>query len=263
MRQNKLRVLWNAGRPALGGWCALSDSFSAEIMASSGFDWICVDTQHGLVDFQQAVQMLQAISTTDAVPLVRVPANDAPTIGRVLDAGARGVIVPMVNSPSDAVAAASACRYPPAGVRSFGPIRAAFYAGVDYYEHSNADVVCVVMVETRQAVEAVEQIAAVEGIDAILIGPADLSITLGLPPGADTKNPQFVSAVAHVLAACRAHNVHAGIAATAVNAAEWISEGFSFVGIANDALLLSAAARTAVDTARGGPKMTDKVPSIR
>ena len=184
MRPNGLREAWAEDRAALGGWLTIPSGFSAEIMAHAGFDWVCVDTQHGVIDYQQMVGMLQAVSSTPVTPLVRVPWNEPGIIGKTLDAGARGVIIPMVNSVEEAEQAVRACRYAPAGARSYGPLRATYYAGSDYYEHANDDVLCIVMIETRDAVARVDEILSVPGIDAVYIGPADLSITLGLPPPA-------------------------------------------------------------------------------
>jgi len=258
MRANRVRDLWRRGQPALGGWCNLPDSFSPEIVASTGVDWVCVDMQHGLIDYQLAVQMLQAISVTEALPLVRVPGNDTPLIGKCLDAGARGVIVPMVNSAAEADRAAASCRYHPAGVRSFGPVRARYYLGADYYAHANDDVLCIPMVETRQAVDVVEEIAAVEGVDGIFVGPADLSITLGLSPTADSSAPDLTDALRRIVQACRAYDVAPGIAGKAALARKRIEQGFTFVEVVNDAGLLQSAAVSAMESVRprgllGGP----------
>src|ERR1700688_1966722 len=121
MRANRIRQMWSEGKTAIGGWLSLPSSFSAEVMAQQGFDWLCVDMQHGIIDYQVAVTMLQAISTTETVPIVRVPWNDAWQIMKALDAGAYGVIVPLINTRADAEAAVAACRYPPTGMRSSGP----------------------------------------------------------------------------------------------------------------------------------------------
>jgi 4-hydroxy-2-oxoheptanedioate aldolase len=139
VRENRLREVWE-DEAALGGWLMLPCGFSAEIMAHGGFDWVCIDMQHGLIGEPQMVEMLQAISSTDVTPLVRVPRNEAGAIGKALDAGAWGVIVPMVNSAEEAAAAVEACRYAPVGIRSYGPVRANYYAGFDYFSRANRDV---------------------------------------------------------------------------------------------------------------------------
>lgn len=228
----------------------LPDSFSAEIIAGSGVDWVCVDMQHGLIDYQQALHMLQAVSTTKAVPLIRVPTNEPGIIGKCLDAGARGVIVPMVNTAEEAALAVAACRYAPEGERSFGPLRATYYAGFDYFAGANDDVLCIPMVETRQAVDNVDDIVAVPGVDAVYVGPADLSITLGLDPAGDSSAAEFTDALDRIVSACKGQDVHAGIAGNATLAPKRLEQGFTFVEVANDAALLGVAAMTAVGTVR-------------
>ena len=155
----------------------------AEAVAGCDFDYCCVDMQHGLADYPAMVRMLQAISTTECTPVVRVPWNEPGIIGRVLDAGAMGVVIPMVNSVAEAHAAVAACRYHPDGARSFGPLRASLYGGPDYFTHANREVACIPMIETREAIGCLEQILEVTGIDAVYVGPADLAVTYGLPPG--------------------------------------------------------------------------------
>src|SRR5688500_15797495 len=140
MRENRLRTLWKAGQPAVNGWLAIPNGFSAETMAHQGWDSLTIDLQHGVVDYQAMVQMLQAISTTETVPVVRVPWLEPGIIMKALDAGAYGVIVPIVNTAAEAEAAVSACRYPPRGIRSHGPIRAALYGGRDYIARADEEV---------------------------------------------------------------------------------------------------------------------------
>src|SRR5207249_1082083 len=153
MRENRLKRMWEAGRSAVGGWLTVPSSFSAELMAQAGFDWLCVDMQHGVIDYQVAVTMLQAISTTETVPIVRVLWNEPGMIMKALDAGAYGVVVPIVNTAAEAEVAVSACRYPPRGIRSHGPIRAALYGGRDYLARADEEVLCIVQVETKESVE--------------------------------------------------------------------------------------------------------------
>lgn len=253
MRENSLRFIWSEGNAALGGWLTVPSSFSAEIMAHMGFDWVCVDMQHGMIDELRMIEMLQGISSSDTIPLVRVPRNEPGIIGKCLDAGAWGVIVPMVNSPEEAAAAVAACRYAPVGIRSFGPLRANYYAGFDYYSRANREVCCIVMVETKEAVEKVDEIASVPGVDAIYIGPADLSITLGLRPGPDNPDAAFTVALERVLAACERHGVIPGIAGNADTATKRIEQGFKFVEVASDAGLLALGAGRALSQVRQAP----------
>jgi 4-hydroxy-2-oxoheptanedioate aldolase len=250
MRSNTLKAIWAECRPALGGWLTVPSGFSAEIMASCGFDWVCVDRQHGLIGEAQMVEMLQGISSTDTIPLVRVPRNDEGVIGKALDAGAWGVIVPMVNSPEEAAAAVAACRYAPVGIRSFGPLRANYYAGFDYYTRANSEVLCIVMVETKRAIERVDEIVSVPGVDAVYVGPADLSITLGLPPAPDHTEEIFDDALSRILSSCQRHGVVPGIAGNAHTAVKRIEQGFRFVEVASDAGLLGVGAATAVNNVR-------------
>ena len=246
MRSNGLREAWADGRAALGAWLTIASGFSAEIMAHAGFDWVCVDMQHGVIDYQQMVTMLQAVSSTAVTPLVRVPWNEQGIIGKTLDAGARGVIIPMVNTTEEAERAVSACRYAPDGTRSYGPLRANYYAGFDYYEHANDDVLCIVMIETREAVARVDEILSVPGIDAVYVGPADLSITLGLPPAPDQDAASFTDALARILDACRSHGVVPGIAGNQKTAPKRIEQGFKLVEVASDARLLGVGAGDAL-----------------
>jgi 4-hydroxy-2-oxoheptanedioate aldolase len=250
MRENSLRAVWAQRGVALGGWLTLPSAMSAEIMANAGFDWVCVDMQHGMIGFADMVRMLQGISSTDTVPLVRVPRNEPGIIGRSLDAGAWGVVVPMVNSREEAEAAVAACRYAPMGIRSYGPLRANYYAGFDYFSRANREVTCIVMIETKQAVDDVEAIVSVPGVDVVYIGPADLGVTLGLPPAPDHPEASFTEALDRVLEACRRHNVVPGIAGNANTAVKRVEQGFQLVEVASDAGLLALGAGNALQQVR-------------
>lgn len=234
MRENAMRKLWQEDRPALGGWLSIPSAFSAEAMAHHGLDWLCIDMQHGLIDYETALAMLQAISTTSTTPIVRVPWNDQAIIMKMLDAGAYGVIVPMVNNRADAEAAAAACRYPPQGIRSFGPLRAVYYAGFDYFVYANRELCCIPQIETAEAVENLDDILSVPGVDAVYIGPMDLSISLGLPPQMDSEVPAYAEARQRILEACRRHNVAPGINSTTLSAPKRIAEGFRLVLVTSD-----------------------------
>jgi len=184
----------------VNGWLAIPNVFSAETMAHAGWDSLTIDMQHGIVDYQAAVAMLTAISTTDTMPLVRVPWLDPGIIMKMLDAGAWGVICPMVNTREDAERLVAAVRYPPRGTRSFGPIRALLYAGADYPVHANDSVIALAMIETRQALDNLDAILSVEGLDAVYIGPADLSLALGCTPRFDQDEKPVVEAIDLILA---------------------------------------------------------------
>jgi 4-hydroxy-2-oxoheptanedioate aldolase len=257
MRENAMKRLWQEDRPALGGWLAIPSAFSAEVMAHQGLDWLCIDMQHGLIDYETALAMLQAISTTATTPVVRVPWNDQAIIMKMLDAGAYGVIVPLVNSRADAESAVAACRYPPQGIRSFGPIRAVYYAGFDYFAYANREVCCIPQIETATAVENLDEILSVPGVDAVYIGPMDLSISLGLPPQMDSEVPAYAEARQRILEACRRHNVVAGINSSTLTAPKRIAEGFRFVLVTTDFGALTRAVAEDVRSVRqaepGGP----------
>lgn len=250
MRENTAKSKWAAGEVTHGAWLSIPSSFSAEVMAHQGFDWICIDMQHGVVDYQVAVTMLQAIGTTDTIPFVRVPWNEFGIIGKVLDAGAMGVIIPMVNSVAEAKAAVAACRYFPDGSRSFGPTRAGFYAGSDYFGGANREIACIPMIETKQAVEGIDDILSVPGIDAVYVGPADLSITLGLPPGMDNGGA-FEEARVAIAEACKRHGVVAGIHANAKLAEKHAAAGYQMITISSDAGSLAAGSSRDLREARG------------
>jgi len=251
MRDNRLKGLWTAGQPALGGWLTVPSSISAEIFAHAGFDWVCVDTQHGIIGYQESVTMLQAISATDAVPIVRVPWNEPGIIMKTLDAGAYGVIIPMVNTRAQAEAAVAACRYAPQGVRSYGPARATLYAGRDYFSKANETVLCICMIETREAIANLDGILSVPGIDAVYVGPSDLSVSLGLPPGYDNPAPEFADAIDKLLTACERHSVVPGVHAGLPEVArKRIEQGFRFVEMCDDAGSLARGAAGALGQLR-------------
>jgi 4-hydroxy-2-oxoheptanedioate aldolase len=252
MRTNTALERWRAGEPAYGAWLSIANSLSAEVIANQRYDWVTIDMQHGAIDYPDAVHMLQAISTTAATPFVRVPWNDFGVIGKMLDAGAMGVIIPMVNSVQEARLAVSACRYFPDGARSFGPIRAGLYAGPDYYAHANQEIACIPMIETRQAYQQIDDILAVPGITAVYVGPADMSITLGLAPRMDNGG-EFEEIRLGVAAACARHGVIAGIHGNAPLAAKHAAAGYKMITITSDMALLAAGAAADLRLVRGQP----------
>jgi 4-hydroxy-2-oxoheptanedioate aldolase len=210
MRENTVKSAWKAGKATVGAWLSIPHSYSAELMAHQGFDWLCIDMQHGVIDYADAVAMLTAISTTDTIPFVRVPWNDPAIIMKVLDAGAYGVVVPLINTRADAEAAVAACRYPPLGIRSNGANRGMLYGGMDYVANANDHICCIPMIETKQAIENLDDILSVPGVDGAYIGPSDLSFALGLPPRMDNEDPLHVETVDKILDACKRHGVAAG-----------------------------------------------------
>ena len=211
MRANNLRGIWSDGGTVYNGWLMIPSTVSAEMMARQGWDSITIDMQHGLIDYVDALPMLQAISITDAVPIVRVPSLEAGIIGKMLDAGAYAIICPMVNTRAQAEYFVRSCRYAPDGHRSMGPVRATMYAGPDYGLKANETVVSMAMIETGEAVENIEEILSVPGLDAIFVGPSDLSVSLGHAPGFDPRYPKVRDAIVRIAEAARRHDVPAGI----------------------------------------------------
>src|SRR5262249_52683596 len=179
VRKNTVREIWARGEAVVNGWLSIPSGFSAEVMAHQGFDSLTVDMQHGVVDYQTGVSMLQGISTTALIPFARLPSNHPPRLITLLDAGAYGVICPMVNTREQAEALVQACKYPPRGFRSWGPVRASLYMGTDYGDHANDDVIVMPMIETAEALKNLDDILSVPGVDAIYVGPSDLSLALG------------------------------------------------------------------------------------
>lgn len=175
------------------------NNWTAELMAHAGFDSITLDMQHGLIDLATAISMLQAISTTDCLPLVRAQWNSPAHLMQMLDAGAQGIICPMIYTARDAERFVAACRYPPAGIRSFGPIRAQLYGGKDYFKTANDSILKFAMIETKEAYENLEAIAAVEGLSGIYVGPFDLSVSMELNKKADFKSEALLGILERVL----------------------------------------------------------------
>lgn len=251
MRTNRLRTLWQNDQAAINGWLAIPNSFSAETMAHQGWDTLTIDMQHGVIDYAQMVTMLQAISTTPTVPVVRVPWLEPGIIMKSLDAGAYGVICPMVNTREDAQKLVAYSNYAPKGTRSFGPVRALLYGGPDYPQHANDTVVAFAMIETAQALDNLDSILSVEGLEAIYIGPSDLSLSLGCRPVFDDVDPKAAEAIDHIIERCKAHGVQAGIHNGRPDVATArIAKGYRFVTIGSDARLMAAGSQEVLGAMR-------------
>jgi 4-hydroxy-2-oxoheptanedioate aldolase len=253
MRENRIRTIWKAGEAVVNGWLAIPNAFSAETMAHQGWDSLTIDLQHGVVDYQAAVNMLTAISTTDTVPVVRVPWLDSGILMKILDAGAYAVICPMVNTREDAEKLVAATHYQPRGTRSFGPVRALLYGGADYPQHANDTIVVFAMIETRQALDNLDDILSVKGLDAVYVGPSDLSLALGCRPTFDDVDKPVAEAIDHILAKAREHGLVAGIHnGTPEAALKRIEKGFQFVTVSSDARLMAAGAQQVIARMGGG-----------
>ncbi len=251
MRTNTIRTRWQAGEAVLTAWLSIPSAFSAELLAHAGFDCLTIDTQHGLIDTAAAIAMLQAISTTACIPLARVAWNEPGAIMKLLDAGAYGIICPMIGSAQEAAAFVAACRYPPEGIRSYGPKRAMLYAGDDYAEQANSTILAIPMIETADGLANVDAIAAVPGVDALYVGPADLSLALGRTQRIDQSDPVMLDALESVLAAARRHGKVAGLhTGSAAYARRMIDLGFQFVTVQTDAAFLETEARRVVQAVK-------------
>lgn len=245
MRPNLVKEKWRKGQAAIGGWCSIPATTTAEVMAQQGFDWLCIDTQHGLIDYTNALPMLTAISTSaTTMPFVRVPWSEPSIIMKYLDAGAYGLIVPMIETKADAERVVWAARYAPLGQRSVGPARAVVYAGNDYLDHANDEIAIAVMIETPKALDNLDEIASVEGIDALYIGPADLSQSLGLGPRYNADNPKHAEAVTRVREVAEKHGKVPGIHTSgSALTNRYIQEGFKMILLTADAAGVALNAR--------------------
>jgi 4-hydroxy-2-oxoheptanedioate aldolase len=253
LRENKVRTIFKNGGYVVNGWLGIPSSASAEGMARSGWDSLVVDLQHGLVDYTDAVPMLQAISQTDATPMARVPWNMPDIIMKLLDAGAYGIVCPMINTPAECEEFIQNCRYAPRGRRSFGPIRAVQYAGADYWKYANETVLTFAMIETQQALDNLDAILKTDSLDAIYVGPSDLGLSLGFQPMADPKEPKVMEAIKYIVDIAKKHKIPAGIhCGQPAWAREMIALGYQLVTLQNDNTLLMGAARAAIAATREG-----------
>jgi len=251
MRPNLTKAKFLAGEPIINAWLSIPSSYAAEVVASQGFDSVTVDLQHGMMGFESAIGMLQAISITSATPMVRCPSNNAAEIMRLLDGGAYGVICPSIDTPAMARDFVAACRYPATGLRSFGPARGALYGGADYVDHANDTVLTIAMIESMEALENLDAILDTPGLDGIYIGPNDLALRLGVKPG-HMDDPLMQSTVATILTAACKRNLLAGIFCADGDAARArLDEGFHLVTPGNDANALAVASTSRLMAARG------------
>ena len=248
MRKNKLKEFFKQNKSVINGWLQIPSSFSAEVMAHQGWDSLTIDMQHGVIDYPNALQMLQAISSTDTIPMARVNWNEPGQIMKILDAGAYGVICPMVSNREQAEKFVQACLYPPKGYRSFGPIRGLIYGGSDYANHANDEILKLAMIETSEALQKLDEIMSTPGLDGIYIGPADLSLAIGQKPGFDNPegSPTYEQ-ITNILKHAKKNNLVAGIHnATPEYAQKMIDIGFQLVTIGSDQRYMSAGAKSSV-----------------
>ena len=246
--------MWAEGQPSFGGWLTIPSTASAEATARVGFDYVCADNQHGALDYQMTMSMMQGILLGGSRPIARVPWNEPGILGKMLDAGAEGVVVPMVNTVAEAEAVVRACRYPPdrsallrarVGWPSYRRLRS-------HGEH--VSIAVIPMIETAQAVQNIDDILAVPGIDAIYVGPADLSVSLGLPPGNNDDRAEFTDALLTIVAACRRANVVPGIHASGALTERRLQQGFQMITVSADLLSMRTRMGDELAQARGAER---------
>jgi 4-hydroxy-2-oxoheptanedioate aldolase len=238
MRKNKIKEILANGETALSGWLHIPNTWTAELMANAGWDCLTVDMQHGLHSLETAMQIMQAISTTNTVPFARSLWNEPSGIMRLLDSGAYGIICPMVNTRAECEAFVGACRYPPVGYRSLGPTRARVYAGADYGEHANDEILTLAMIETQESVQNIDEINAVAGLDGIFVGSGDLKLAYTGKATHAGQSEVFEAAIEKVLASCQKHGIIAGIwCATLEDAKKRKEQGFRFIALKSDSMM--------------------------
>src|SRR5210317_1123518 len=249
MRINKIKKMMSEGKPVINGWLQIPSTASVEAMAHQGWDSLTIDMQHGLVDYSNALPMLQTISTTDVTPLARVNWNEPGQIMKILDAGAYGIICPMVSNKKEAENFVKACMYPPKGYRSFGPIRGLLYGGAEYGKYANDEILKFAMIETKEALSNLDEIMSTEGLDGIYIGPADLSLAVGAEPSFDIPetSPVF-KVILTILDYAKKNNIIPCIHNMSPEYAQkMINLGFKLVTIGADQRYMSAGAKAAVE----------------
>lgn len=247
MQENRIRTLWKNNQAVINGWIHNPSTWSAELMANQGWDSVVIDMQHGLMGVETAIQMLQAISITDCVPLVRANWNDPSMIMKLIDGGAFGIICPMINTRAECEAFVGACRYPPMGYRSLGPTRVIIYAGSDYVAQANSQIITMAMIETHEAFENREDIMSVEGLDAIFVGPGDLRLTMVGSDNSDAATQKLDEYIMAIVKSAQAHGLPLGIFATSVDLAlKYYEMGFRFINVMSDTQLLSTAAKDVI-----------------
>ena len=249
---NKVKQVWASGKAVVNAWLAIPSGFSAEVIAQCGFDSVTVDMQHGVQDYQSMMQCFQSMHAHPVTPMVRVPWNEPGIIGKVLDGGAYGVICPMVNTPQEAKNLVSYAKYPPKGVRSNGPIRAGMYGSAGTYQQTaNDEIVLLPMMETKTAVENMEAILDVEGIDGVYIGPSDLGFSYGLVPKLDRDEPEILKIYEKIIKECGKRGLNPGIHCSGAEGAERaINMGFKLVTLSNEVGLMQVYARMQVNQTR-------------
>ena len=248
MNKNKILDIWEKNSTCINGWLSLPNSFTAEAFGKMGWDSITIDMQHGQNDYQSSIAMLQALANSQSVPMVRVPWNEPGIIMRMLDLGVMGIIAPMINTKKDCEKFVSFCKYPPIGQRSFGPMRAQLVYGMDYFENANSNILCFAMIETKEAIENLDEILSVPSLTGVYIGPADMSSSYGLKPKFDVKEDPVFSNIKLIAKKAKEYGKIAGIHnGTTQYAKEMITIGYQLVTISSDFRAMTTYAQSVVD----------------
>ena len=245
---NNLLKIWDENKPVVNTWLSIPNSFTAEAFGKMGWDAITIDMQHGQTDYSTSIGMLQALSSSPSTPMVRVPWAEPGIIMRMLDLGVLGIIAPMINSKEDCEKFVSYCYYPPIGQRSFGPMRAQLVHGSDYFEKANKNILSFAMIETKEAVDNLNEILSVPNLTGVYIGPADMSSSYGMQPKFDVKEDPVYSNIKLIAKKANEHGKIAGIHnGTTKYAKEMIDLGFKLVTISSDFRSMSTHAQSVID----------------
>ena len=243
--KNKLFDIWKQNKASINAWLSIPNSFTAEAFGRMGWDSVTVDMQHGQNDYSSSIAMIQALSNSNTVPMTRVPWNEPGIIMKMLDLGVQGIIAPMINTKNDCEEFVSYCYYPPKGQRSFGPMRAQVVYGSDYYQHANKNIVSFAMIETKQAVENLDEILSVPHLTGIYIGPADMSSSYGLPPKFDVREDPVFSNIKMIAKKAKEKGKIAGIHNGSVKyMKEMMDYGFQFTTLLSDFRMMTSQAES-------------------
>ena len=249
MKKNEIKQKLKENKPSIGVWQALPSPGIARILACSGFDWIVFDAEHGHYTLSSLISTMDGLGNSSVSPLVRVSENNPTVIKQILDIGAEGVVVPMVCTPEEARKAVAACKYPPLGIRGIGGGRAADYGEnfKDYIDNANDNILIIIQIEHVKALEHLDEIVRVEGIDGLFIGPMDLSASMGIP--GQTTGPRVIAAIEKVIDTCKKANVASGMyCQDEEHAVEMIRKGMQFIAYTEDKTLLSMAAKKSINS---------------
>jgi 2-dehydro-3-deoxyglucarate aldolase len=253
MKANRVKQLLRQGKPSIGTWVTIGHPEITEILSGFGFDWILFDTEHAPLDSETVQAMMQGMSASETLPLVRLARNDPVLINKALDIGGAGVVIPLVNSREDALNAVRACRYPPEGSRGVGPRRVVHYGAdkefYEYFKKANSEILVIPMLETETAIDHADEILSVDGVDGFFIGPTDLSTSLGIM--GQWNDPKLEAAIQKALQAGKRAKVAPGIVGLGLeDAKKRLSQGFQFVSVGSDLSFLCEGAQACIEQMR-------------